>query len=278
MLRFTKMHGAGNDYIYVDCFAETLSADVPSLARRMSDRHTGVGADGLVAIEPSDVADVRMRMWNADGSPAEMCGNGIRCVARYAFDHGIARRESMTIETGRGVLNVQILPVTGKAERVRVDMGPPILEAAAIPTTLPGNPPLRVPIEVAGELVPVTCVSMGNPHCVVFVDALSDRRVHEQGPRIEHHPAFPRRTNVEFAQVVSPGEVRLRVWERGSGETMACGTGACAAVVAGVLAGVCEQRVLCRLPGGDLEVEWSAAGSVYLTGPAVEVFSGEWSD
>jgi diaminopimelate epimerase len=277
-MRFTKMHGAGNDYVYVDCFDERLPADVPALARAISDRHTGVGADGLIAIEPSAVADARMRMWNADGSHAEMCGNGIRCVAKYLYDHGIARREELAVETGRGVLTLRLFVEAGHVARVRVNMGRPIFEPSQIPTTLPGSPPTEVPLELGGRTVPVTCLSMGNPHCVVFVDELTDEWVHGWGPQIERHPAFPNRVNVGFAQLLSPTELRLRVWERGSGETQACGTGACAAAVAGAQTGRCERQVTCRLPGGDLELEWAASGEVYLTGPAVEVFSGEWAE
>lgn len=275
-MRFTKMHGAGNDYIYLDGFAEPLPEDLPGLAVAMSDRHRGVGADGVIVIEPSPVADARMRMWNADGSPAEMCGNGIRCVAKYVHDHGIARRDVLTIETGRGVLTVQVFATAGRVERVRVNMGTPLFEAARIPTTLPGNPPRDVPLDGIDGVLTVTCLSMGNPHCVTFVEELSDHLVREIGLRIERHPAFPNRVNAGFARVISPNEIELRVWERGSGETQACGTGACAAAVAAALTGRTGRHVVCHLPGGDLEIDWSAAGDVFLTGPAAEVFTGEW--
>ena len=275
-MRFTKMHGAGNDYVYLDCFQQTLPPDVPALARSISDRHTGVGADGLIAIEPSEVADARMRMWNADGSRAEMCGNGVRCVAKYLYDHGIVRREELTVETGRGVLALRLFLEQGLVAHVRVNMGAPIFAAAQIPTTLPGDPPTDAPLEIGGRTVQGTCLSMGNPHCVVFVDELTDEWVQGWGPQIERHPAFPNRVNVGFAQVITPTQLLLRVWERGSGETQACGTGACAAAVAGGLTGRCERRVTCRLPGGDLELEWAGSSEVYLTGPAVEVFTGEW--
>ncbi|MEX0715048.1 MAG: diaminopimelate epimerase [Planctomycetaceae bacterium] len=324
-MRFTKMHGAGNDYVYVDRFRESLpddAATLADLARRISDRHTGVGGDGLILIEPprDPAVDARMRMFNADGSEAEMCGNGVRCVAKYVYDHRIARRDRLRIETARGTLEVALRVVEGSVASVRVNMGRPILEALRIPTTLPGDPPVdaMLPLEVtSGEKVTsevevtsdelrvtregigsesssmppahaplvtrhsslvVTCVSMGNPHCVVFVDEPSDDWVLGLGPRIERHPAFPNRVNVEFVQVLSPGEIRMRVWERGAGETQACGSGACAAAVAGVLSGRTERRVLARLPGGDLELEWTETGDVFLTGPAVEVFSGEWTD
>jgi diaminopimelate epimerase len=217
-----------------------------------------------------------MRMFNADGSESEMCGNGVRCVAKYVYDHGIARKDRLMIETGRGVLALDLATVSGKVARVRVNMGAPILEAAKIPTTLVGEPPIRRKLSAAGREFDVTCVSMGNPHCVTFVDKLDDEWVLRVGPEVERHPAFPRRVNAEFIQIISPREFRMRVWERGSGETQACGTGACASVVAGVLTGLTERKVLAHLPGGDLELEWASAGEVYLTGEAVEVFSGEW--
>lgn len=277
-MKFTKMHGAGNDYVYVDCFAEPFPRDAAKLAIAVSDRHKGIGADGLILICPSEQADARMRMFNADGSEAEMCGNGVRCVAKYVYDHGIARTDTLRIETGRGVLTLAVETARGRVERVRVNMGQPILEAAKIPTTLPGDPPLRQKLSAAGREFEVTCVSMGNPHCITFVDRLSDDWVLRVGPEVERHPAFPNRVNAEFVEVISPRELRMRVWERGSGETQACGTGACATAVAGALTGLTERRVLAHLPGGDLELEWSAAGEVYLTGPAVEVFTGVWPD
>ena len=276
-MRFTKMHGCGNDYIYVDCFHEKLPADVPALSRAISDRHFGVGGDGLILICPSEKADARMRMFNADGSEAEMCGNGLRCVAKYVHDHGIVRGTRLHIETGRGVLAVDMEIEAGKARRVRVDMGEPILQASDIPTTLPGNPPVNVPLAIDGVTLNFTCVSMGNPHAVTFVDEITDQHVHGIGPKVEKHPAFPRRTNVEFIKANRAGDATMRVWERGSGETLACGTGACASAVAGVLTGKLARRVVMHLLGGDLELHWSEADKhVYMTGPAVEVFSGEW--
>jgi diaminopimelate epimerase len=282
-MRFTKMHGAGNDYIYVDCFRDAAPQDVPAFARTVSDRHRGIGADGVILIGPSARADARMQMWNADGSRAEMCGNGLRCVAKYVFDHGIARKDLLRIETDRGVLAVTVEAPHGTVERVQVNMGAPILEASAIPTTLPGNPPIRASLELPGLAwftgrrgLEVTCVSMGNPHCVVFVDELGDDWVQKVGPAIERHPAFPNRVNVEFVRPLSPSEVAIRVWERGSGETQACGTGACAVTVAGVLAGVSDRRLLVHLRGGDLTCQWLEMGDVLLAGPATEVFTGEW--
>ncbi len=276
-MRFTKMHGAGNDYVYVNCFDEPVPRDIPSTAIAISDRHTGVGGDGLVLIGPSEVADARMRMFNADGSESEMCGNAIRCVAKYVSDRGIVKKPELKIETGRGVLTMQLFTGTGgKVEQVTVNMGAPILESARIPTTLPGDPPQNVKLDVAGKSIDVTCVSMGNPHCVTFVDEVNDDWVLRVGPQIEHHPAFPRRVNAEFIQIVSPDEFIMRVWERGSGETLACGTGACASAVAGVLTGRTNRTVTAHLRGGDLKLEWAASGDIFMTGPATEVFSGEW--
>lgn len=275
-MKFTKMHGAGNDYVYVNCFEQVDLGDVPELARAIADRHFGVGGDGLVLIAPSEQADVRMRMYNADGSEAEMCGNAVRCVAKFVYDRGIVKNEDLTLETGRGVLTLQCSTTGGKVDQVRVNMAQPILGSADIPTTLPGDPPVKVPLEVGGRTLEVTCVSMGNPHAVTFVDEVNDDWVLNIGPQVEVHAAFPRKINAEFIQVVFRSEIIMRVWERGSGETLACGTGACAAVVAGVLAGLLDRKVTVHLTGGDLEIEWDESGDVYMTGPATEVFSGEW--
>jgi diaminopimelate epimerase len=277
-MRFTKMHGAGNDYIYVNCFSEPFPGDVAALAVAMSDRHKGIGGDGLILICPSERADARMRMYNADGSEAEMCGNGIRCVAKYVYDYGIARKPELRIETGAGVLTLQLHVAGGKVDQVRVNMGKPVFAREGIPTTLEGHPPVMAPLEVAGRELRVTALSMGNPHCVTFVDQVTDEWVLGIGPKVENHPAFPRRVNAEFVQVISPTEVVMRVWERGSGETQACGTGACAVCVAGVLNELTGRRIRAHLPGGDLTLEWAESGEVYKTGPAVEVFSGEWPD
>jgi len=278
-MRFTKMHGAGNDYVYINCFDEPIPDDLAALARRVSDRHCGIGGDGLILICPSRTADARMRMFNADGSEAEMCGNGIRCVAKYVYDHGICPKPRLTIETGNGVLVLDLQVVEGKVRQVRVDMGEPILDAARIPTTLPGDPVVDVDLDLDDRTLQVTCVSMGNPHCITFVDKLTDAWVLGVGPRVETNLSFPNRVNAEFVEVLSPREVRMRVWERGSGETLACGTGACAVCVAGVLNGRTERTILVHLPGGDLELHWSEEDNhVYMTGPAVEVFRGLWVD
>jgi diaminopimelate epimerase len=282
-MRFTKMHGTGNDYVYVDCFSQPEPDDPAALAQRISDRHFGVGSDGLILILPSEAADARMRMFNADGSEAEMCGNGIRCVAKYVYDHGLSRKPTLKIETGRGILTLDLEVSGGRVERVRVDMGEPILTPDQVPTTLPGNPNLPghpvvdAPLSVSGKKLLVTCVSMGNPHCVTYVPKLSDYWVLRIGPKVEADAHFPRRINAEFVEVVSRGEVRMRVWERGSGETLACGTGATAVCVAGVLNGRTDRQVLIHLRGGDLQLQWADDNHVYLTGPAAEVFCGEYA-
>jgi len=282
-MRFTKMHGIGNDYVYLDCVRNPLPADPPALSRVISDRHFGIGSDGLILVCPSEKADARMRMFNADGSESEMCGNGLRCVAKFVHDHGIARKPRLAIETGRGVLTVDLEIESDKVRRVRVNMGEPILRSAEIPTTLPGDPPVNVPLRIGSITFEVTCVSMGNPHAVMYVldeyfQPDSTDLVALLGPKIEHDAHFPRRVNAHFVKVHSPGEVTMRTWERGSGITLACGTGACAVCVAGVLTGRTARKLLAHLPGGDLELEWSASDNhVYMTGPATEVFSGEWA-
>jgi diaminopimelate epimerase len=278
-MRFTKLQGAGNDYVYVNCFQEPFPKDPVALAKRIADRHFGVGGDGLILICPSERADARMRMYNADGSESEMCGNGVRCVAKYVHDHGIAAKPSLKIETGAGVLAIDVEVKNGKVQRARVDMGEPILDGLAIPTTWTMKPVVNQSLKIADKTLTVTCVSMGNPHCITYVEELNDDWVLRIGPQVETNEHFPRRVNAEFVQILSPKEVRMRVWERGSGETLACGTGATAVCVAGVLTGRTERKILAHLPGGDLELEWNADNNhVFMTGPAVEVFSGEWND
>ena len=281
-MHFTKMHGAGNDYVYVDCFAEQLPADIPDLARRISDRRFGVGGDGLILICPSERADAEMRMFNADGSYSEMCGNGIRCVAKYVYDHGLSRRNPLKIESGGQLFTLELTLSRGSVETVRVDMGEPILTPERIPTTLRSadgsdSPVVDVPITVDGREFRVTTVSMGNPHCVTFVDEVTDDWVLGIGPQLEVDPRFPRRVNCEFVKVLGRNELQQRTWERGSGETLACGTGACAVCVAGVLTRRSDRNVVIHLPGGDLTIEWREDDNhVYMTGPAVEVFGGNW--
>jgi len=275
-MKFTKMQGAGNDYVYVNCFEETIP-NPQQVAIRVSNRNFGIGSDGLILIMPSDQADVRMRMFNSDGSESEMCGNGIRCVAKYAYDHGIVSKTEITAETGAGILTLQLVPGSdGKVEKVRVNMGPPRLTRGEIPMT--GDAAARViaePLTVLDRTFRITCVSMGNPHCVIFVDDVDNFPVSTYGPLIENHELFPRRTNVEFVQIFSRTEVRQRTWERGAGETLACGTGSSAVTAACVLNDLTGKRILNHLLGGDLEMEWAQDGNIYMTGPAVEVFNGE---
>src|SRR5262245_9078450 len=274
-MRFVKMHGIGNDYVYADCFNQPEPADPAAVSRAVSNRNFGIGSDGLILVCRSDKADAKMRMFNADGSESEMCGNGVRCVAKFVHDRGLSRNNPLRIETGRGVLTLHLTIKAGKAELVRVDMGEPILEAERIPTTLPGPRVVDVPSPLPG--LAMTCVSMGNPHAVLYVPDVTRVPLTEWGPMLETHPLFPRKINVHFVQVVSSEEVIMRTWERGSGITLACGTGACSVCVAGVLTGHTGRMLKARLPGGDLHLEWNEAdGHVYMTGPATEVFTGEW--
>jgi len=275
-MKFTKMQGAGNDYVYVNCFEENVE-NPAELAQKVSNRNFGIGSDGLILIMPSTVADVRMRMFNSDGSESEMCGNGIRCVAKFAYDHGLVAKKEITAETGAGILTLQLFAnAANKVDRVRVNMGEPRLVRAEIPML--GDAASRVvdePLNILHSTFRITCVSMGNPHCVIFVDDVEDFPLEKYGPLIENHEMFPRRTNVEFVQVLSRTEVRQRTWERGAGETLACGTGASAVTVACVLNGLTERRIVNHLSGGDLEMEWPENGPVFMTGPAVQVFTGE---
>ena len=273
-MKFTKMQGLGNDYIYVNCLEEEVP-DPVATARKISDRHFGVGADGLVLICPDEQADFRMRMFNADGSEAEMCGNAARCVGKYIHDRGLSDREEIRLMTGAGMKILQLKIRDGKTESVRVDMGEPILVAERIPTTLTGLKVVDTPVEVLGETYGVTCVSMGNPHAVIFVEDVESFDVHGVGAVIENYPLFPRKTNVEFVTVTDRENLRMRVWERGAGETMACGTGACATLVAAVLNGLSERKATLRLNGGPLTVEWDPeTNHVFQEGPAEFVFDG----
>jgi len=275
-MQFTKMHGIGNDYVYVDVTDGRDLGDLPQLARQVSDRHFGIGSDGLILIAASDVADFRMRMFNADGSESEMCGNGIRCVAKYVFDHGLTDRQELAIETGGGTKTLQLFLADGKVEKVRVDMGRPVLNGPDIPTTFPGNPVVDQPLEVDGQTLRVTCVSMGNPHAISYVESVDEAPVTTLGPKVETDAHFPNRVNAEFVQILDRGHARVRVWERGTGETMACGTGACAVAVAGALADRTDRQLTVTLPGGALDLDWATDDHVYMTGPAVEVFTGDW--
>jgi diaminopimelate epimerase len=276
-MRFTKMHGSGNDYVYVDCFSEQV-LDAAALARKVSDRHLGVGSDGLILICPSKTADVGMRIFNADGSEAQMCGNGIRCVAKYAYDHGLSHANPMRVETASGVKTIDlVLGPDGKVAAATVDMGEPVLYSQAIPVNFPLERVIDEPIRTSKGDYKMTCVSMGNPHAVIFVEDVAAVPLESLGPEIEGDALFPQRVNVHFVQVRSREEVVMRTWERGSGATLACGSGASAACVAGVLTGRTGREICAHLPGGELRLRWHQDNQhVYLTGPAAEVFSGEW--
>lgn len=274
-MKFTKMHGLGNDYIFTYIMQEELQ-NPAILAQKISDRHFGIGGDGLVLILPSDKADIRMRIFNADGSEAEMCGNASRCVGKFVYDNGIIKKERITMETLAGIKTLELRIADGKVDAVRVDMGSPALEPAQIPVVSTKERFIAEPVESDGRVFNVTCVSMGNPHAVIFTDDVDTLPLHDYGPKLENHSLFPKRTNVEFIQVISRDRIKMRVWERGSGETMACGTGACASVVAAVLNDLCDRKVTVMLPGGELFIEWDEeSGHVYKTGPATKVFDGE---
>jgi len=277
-MRFTKMHGLGNDYVYINGLEEDLSGlDLAELSRVLSDRHFGIGGDGIILVLPSAAADLHMRILNSDGSEAEMCGNGIRAFAKYAYERGLTAKTKLEVETGAGLIRPELTVEGGVVTRVRVDMGEPRLLRREIP--MAGEPGdervVGESIEVDGETVRVTCVSMGNPHCVLFVPSTAEAPVTTLGPRLEHHPLFPSRTNVEFVEVLGRDRLRMRVWERGAGETLACGTGATASAVAAVLNGRADRAVTIELLGGELQWEWAPDNHVFLTGPATEVFSGE---
>ena len=289
-MKFTKMHGLGNDYVFVNVFDQRVE-DPARLARSVADRRRGIGSDGLILMAPSEAADVRMVVYNADGSLAELCGNGVRCVAKYAVDHGLTSGPGVRIETGAGTMLAECHISEGRVRTVRVDMGRPSLATASLgvrqgfatrvfhPLKTGATDVDRIvdhPLEVGGSMYTVTCVSMGNPHVVVFVDDLDGVALERTGPLFERASAFPQRTNAHFARVDSPAHVTMKTWERGSGATSACGTGACAVCVAGAVTDRTERAITATLPGGDLQVEWADDDHVYMTGPAVEVFSGVW--
>ena len=277
-MKFTKMQGCGNDYIYVNCFAENVD-DRPALASKISDRHFGIGGDSLICIDRSDVADFKMDMYNADGSHGKMWGNGIRCVAKYVYDNGMTDKTELTVETGSGVKTLQLQVEDGKVSTVRVCMGSPEFRPAQIPMKAEGENFIMRPVEVCGKRWDVTAVSMGNPHAVVFVDNVDWLNLEEIGPAFENHPMFPERVNTEFVQVVDEHTLKMRVWERGSGETLACGTGSSASLAAAVVCGKSAARVKTLLRGGELEIEWNRAENlIYMTGPAVKVFDGTFDE
>ena len=300
-MKFTKMHGCGNDYIYVNGFSQKLTGEEKSkLAQTLSDRHFGIGADGLILINPSENADFEMEMYNADGSRGEMCGNGIRCVGKYVYDHGLTQAEQISVESFGAVKHLTLFPQNGKVQKVRVDMGSPIFSAPKVPVLpektgtgqiskgdiprlrqrfpmLPEDAVIAQPIESGGRVYEMTCVSMGNPHAVIFTDTpVSDLDLEVMGPKFENHACFPNRVNTEFVQIIDRSRVKMRVWERGSGETLACGTGCCATAVACILADKTDQKVVVEVLGGELEIEWDLQQNlIYMMGPATTVFEGE---
>lgn len=277
-MKFTKMHGCGNDYIYVDGAREIIPAERKSeVVKFLSDRHFGIGGDGVIFINPSDVADFEMEMYNMDGSRSEMCGNGIRCVGKYVYDHGLTRKTSLSIVSCGKIKYLELTVEDGRVTKVRVNMGSPVLEAAEIPVVASQSPVVDTPIAVDGREYRMTCVSMGNPHAIVYVDEMiDDETMAKIGPLFEHHERFPRRVNTEFVKVLDRERVQMRVWERGTGETLACGTGACAVTVASILNGLTEDDITVELLGGNLEIFWDRKENVvYMTGPATTVFEGE---
>lgn len=276
IMKFTKMEGCGNDYVYVNGFEERI--DNPNkLAMEISDRHFGVGSDGLIVINPSDAADFRMNMYNADGSEGKMCGNGIRCVAKYVYDYKMTDKTTITVETLGGIKTLVLNVENDKVKTVRVNMGKPIIKAEEVPVLFDNETVIDEPIDVCGSEYRITCVSMGNPHAITFIDNTDDLDIEKIGPMFEKHKIFPDRVNTEFIQIIDNNTVKMRVWERGSGETFACGTGACAAVVACVLNGLTDNKVTVKLLGGDLFIEYDREeDTVYMTGPARIAFTGEY--
>lgn len=276
-MKFTKMHGAGNDYIYVNCFQEQIH-NRSAVSKFISDRHFGIGSDGLICIEPSAVADFKMDMYNADGSQGKMCGNATRCVAKYVCDHGMTDRDEIALETLSGIKYIKVTRENGKVKTARVNMGAPILKPAEIPVSFDGETAVARQMTVGGQDYTVTCVSMGNPHCVTVIDSVDDLEIEKVGPLFENDPIFLDRVNTEFIERMGPAAFKMRVWERGSGETLACGTGACASAVAMVLNGECrrDEDIQVILRGGTLTIRWdSETGNVFMTGPAETVFTGE---
>ena len=280
-MMFFKMQGLGNDYVYIDCINGKEPVDIKNLTRRLSNRHFGVGSDGLILLCKSKVADLKMRMFNSDGSEAQMCGNGIRCVAKLAYELGLICEEITTIETLSGIKTLKLNIVKGKVNTVEVDMGEPILEATKIPVSPRAkieDGKISTEFEIKDKKIELTCVSIGNPHAVTFVNDIKNFKVAEYGPILENADIFPEKANIEFVEIVDKNNIKMRVWERGSGETLACGTGACSSVVASSLNGYTDRKVNVQLLGGNLEIEWKPNNHVHMTGPAVTVFKGEWID
>lgn len=274
-MKFTKMHGIGNDYVYVNCLEEEVS-NPKETAKLVSDRHFGIGSDGLILILPSRTADFEMKMYNADGSQGAMCGNGIRCVAKYVYDYGLTDKTQISIATGSGIKYLDVTVEDGRAVQIRVNMGPAVLGAKAVPVISEKAEVINEPIEVDGTTYHMTCISMGNPHAVVYVEDVKELEIGSVGVQFENHPCFPDRVNTEFVRIIDGNTIEMRVWERGSGETLACGTGACAAAVSSILNGYVKGPVTVKLLGGDLFIEWDRVQNlVYMTGPAATVFEGE---
>ena len=274
-MKFTKMHGCGNDYVYVNCLEEVIE-DRSLTAVKVSDRHFGIGSDGLICIDPSDVADFKMDMYNADGSQGKMCGNGIRCVGKYVYDYGLTDKTCITVETLAGIKELELSVVDHKVESVRVCMGKPDFTSSNIPVVYDKETAVEVNVSIQGRDYTLTCVSMGNPHAVIFVDDVESIDLPQIGPLFENHSIFPERINTEFVQVLENGDLRMRVWERGSGETLACGTGTCAALAAAVVCGKTSRSANVYVKGGVLSIEWSAKDDmIYMTGPAEIVFEGQ---
>ena len=274
-MKFTKMHGIGNDYVYVNCFKETVE-NPSEVAIKVSNRHFGIGSDGLILIKPSEVADGKMEMYNADGSQGAMCGNGIRCVAKYMYDYGITDKTSISVETKSGIKYLDLTLKNGKVDTVKVNMGAPILRASEIPVVSEKEQVISEPVTVDGKEWKISCVSMGNPHAITYIDDVKHLEIEKIGPKFENHEIFPDRVNTEFVHVIDRNTVEMRVWERGSGETYACGTGACAVAVSSILNGLTEEEVTVKLLGGDLKIFWDRQENrIYMTGSATTVFDGE---
>lgn len=274
-MKFTKMHGIGNDYVYVNCFQEEVK-NPAAVSKYVSDRHFGIGSDGLILIKPSNIADFKMDMYNADGSQGEMCGNGIRCVAKYVYDYGLTDKKYISVETLAGIKHLELTLENGKVSMVKVNMGSPEFSPEKIPVMAEGERAVNVPLEVKGKQYQMNCVSMGNPHCVIFMEEdVRNLNLEAMGPDFENHQRFPKRINTEFVNVIDSHNLRMRVWERGSGETLACGTGACATTVAAILNGYVQKEAVVHLLGGDLKIQWDGGEApVYMTGPAATVFDG----
>ncbi|MDE5741450.1 MAG: diaminopimelate epimerase [Oscillospiraceae bacterium] len=275
-MKFTKMHGIGNDYVYVNCFEESVP-NPERVSEFVSDRHFGIGSDGLVLIMPSDRADFRMRMFNADGSEGMMCGNATRCIGKYVYDNGLTDKTEITLETKSGVKSLKLFVMGGVVDTVEVDMGQAVIKPCDIPMKAEGDSFINTPIEVDGRIYNITAVSMGNPHCVIFTDSVDGLDLEKTGPSFENHPLFPERVNTEFCEILQDGTIKMRVWERGSGETWACGTGACAAAVAAVLCGhkKYDEEITIALRGGNLSITCKGSGGVMMRGTATKVFDGE---